>query len=234
MGKNCKAPEAFPGLPKEINDFFGKTVDLVAEEMIFEDYVRSESVNEFTSIFPKRNFDGAQVFRDVTGLNTQLFIAFLKDNNPSLNTQSLATQALMKGGGVKNPDWAIDRKVRGEFEFYEVKPNSQSGLQAGQTKVLALIALFGLNNLPYKPGTNYNPDDTGILWIETKGFIETEVSLHWFKSGPGLVVYEVCIDRRARNPLPAPVAKAVNEVGKLILIMGALSGAGGGVPVDRK
>jgi hypothetical protein len=115
MGKNCKAPEEFPGLPKEINDFFGKTVDLVAEEMIFEDYVRSESVNEFTSIFPKRNFDGVQVFRDVTGLNTQLFIAFLKDNNPSLDAQSLAIQALMKGGGVKNSDWTIDRKIKGRI-----------------------------------------------------------------------------------------------------------------------
>lgn len=231
MAKNCKAPEAIPGMPQDINDFFGKTVDLVAEDMIFEDYVRSESVNEFTSIFPKRNFDGTQVFRDVTGLNTQLFIAFLAANNPSLNTKSLGTQALLKGGGIKNPDWAIDRKARLEFEYYEVKPNSASGLQKGQEKILSLIALCGLNNLPYHPGTNYNPDETANLWIETKGFLETDVTLHWFKAQAGLIVYEVCVERKARNPLPAPVAKAVEDVARLVLILGALSGDGIPVPV---
>lgn len=231
MAKNCKAPEEFPGLPKDINDFFGHAVDFVAEEMAFEDYVRSESVNEFTSIFPKRNFDGTQVFRDATGLNTQLFISFLGANNPGLNTQSLATQALMKGGGIKNPDWAIDRKARVEFEYYEVKPNSKSGIKAGQDKILALIALCGLNSLPYHPGTNYTPDETTILWIENKGFIQTEVSLHWFRTQPGLIFYEVCVERRARNPLPAPVAKAVDETAKLLMIIGGLVAAGGGVPV---
>lgn len=120
--------------------------------MIFEDYVRTMSVNEFTSIFHERNFDGTQVFRDATGLNTQLFIAFLGANNPNLNTSNLATRALMKGGGIKNPDWVIDRKAKLEFEYYELKPNSTSGLKAGQEKILALIALCGINSLPYHPG----------------------------------------------------------------------------------
>jgi hypothetical protein len=231
MGKNCQAPEAFPGLPKEISDFFGRTIDVIAEDFIFEDYVVDERVNEHDSIFPHTNFDGTQVFRDITGLNTQLFISFLVANNPGLNQRSLGILSQMKGGGIKNPDWAIDRKVKAEFEYYEVKPNSRGGLRDGQKKILALTAFLGTWNLPYQAGTNYNPDQTRNLWIDKKGFIETEVTLHWFKVQAGLVVYEVCIDRRARNPLPAPVAKAVNEVGKLVVIIGGLAGAAGGAPV---
>jgi hypothetical protein len=42
---------------------------------------------------------------------------------------------------------------------------------------------------------------------------------------------KVCVERRARNPLPAPVAKAVDETAKLLMIIGGLIEAGGGVPV---
>jgi hypothetical protein len=49
------------------------------------------------------------------------------------------------------------------------------------------------DRLPYHPGTNYTPDETENLWIENKGFIQTEVSLHWFRTQPGLIFYEgVC------------------------------------------
>jgi hypothetical protein len=232
VGKVCKAPEDIPGMPKEISDFFGKSVDAVAEEMIFDDYCFRRAINEFGSIFPKRNFDGAQIFRDVTGLNTQLFIAYLKENNPAVDEVSLSKQALMAGGGIKNPDWMIHRTVRAEFEFYEVKPDSSSSKSKGRAKILALIALCGLNNLPYVPGLRYSPvDEEKNLWIETKGFIETEVTLRWSRIEPGLIAYQVCVQRRARNPLPKPVAKAVDETAKLLLIIIIVAGAAGGAPV---
>ena len=75
MGKDCKAPEEFPGLPQNAKDSLGESIDQFAESAIFDDYVGLENINELTSIFPKRDPDGTQVFRDLTGLNTQLFIA---------------------------------------------------------------------------------------------------------------------------------------------------------------
>jgi hypothetical protein len=183
----CGAPETFAGLPREIFDFFGKPVDELAEDLIFDDYVREERVNEFTSIFPKRNSDGTQLFRDVRGLNTQLFIAFLAQNNPGLDINLLATQALKKGAGIKNPDWAIDRKVRLEFEHYEVKPKSDTS--KGRAKILSLIAFCGFNHLPYGPGINYTPvNETHNLWVESSGFVETKVNLQWTRKEPGLIM----------------------------------------------
>jgi hypothetical protein len=234
MSKTCKAPEAIPGILQEVIDVFGDKIDVVAENMIFEDYVRTEAINEFTSIFPKRNFDGAQVFRDVTGLNTQLWIAYVVDNNsgnPKVKVPTFANLATMPDAGIKNPDWALDRKARNEFEFYEVKPNSNSGLSKGRDKIRSVSAFCGTFGLPYNAGIFYQPDEMQNLWFNRQGFIETEVTLHWFRREPGLILYEICIERRARNPLPSPVAKAVNETLNMLLIIGALSGDGIPIPV---
>src|SRR6266851_1788922 len=184
MAKTCQAPESIPGIPQEVIDTLNEPIDQFAENKIFEDYVRSVGVNEFTSIFPKRNIDGTQIFRDITGLNTQLFIAFLAENNPnSINVTDLSIQAGMKGAGIKNPDWMIHRAVKSEFEYYEVKPNSASGKREGDKKILFFLALCGLNNLPYKPGTQYFPvEREEPMWIENKGFIQTEVTLRWSRT----------------------------------------------------
>jgi hypothetical protein len=221
MSKDCKAPESIPGIPNDVLNTLGEPIDQFAENKIFEDYVRSVGVNEFTSIFPKRDHDGTQVLRDITGLNTQLFIAFLAENNPgSINIADLSIQASMKGAGIKNPDWMTHRAVKAEFEFYEVKPNSDSGKRKGDEKLLFFTALCGLNNLPYKPGVTYFPRDREEpMWVENKGFIQTQVSLRWSRSKGGLILYEVCIDHRLRNPEKVKVKNPVDAAAVLLMML---------------
>jgi hypothetical protein len=225
---NCKAPEAIPGLPKDIENTLSKKVEDLAEDVLFEDYCRSVGIDENSSVFPGRMFDGTQVFRDITGVNTQLFIAFLKENNPDLDEVLLAKQVRF---GIKNPDWMTHRPRFGQFEFYEVKPNSDSGRTKGRAKILSLIALCGTEGLPYRPGSVYNPKEPFNqfnLWIETKGFFETEVVLHWFLKEPGLLLYEVCIDQRLRNPVANTALSAVGAAAAAL--MGVIVGSEG-VPV---
>jgi hypothetical protein len=63
VGKDCKASEAIPGMPQDIQNTLGDVVEVIAEAKMFDHYCRNQSVNEFTTIFPKRGHDGTQLFR---------------------------------------------------------------------------------------------------------------------------------------------------------------------------
>jgi hypothetical protein len=220
MTKTCKAPESFSGIPQNAIDTLGQKIEDFAEDAIFHDYTFLIGINPTISTFPHRAADGAQFFRDATGLNTQLFIAFLAENNPNVNVQSLSIQALMKGGGIKNPDWMIDRKVARDFEFYEVKPNSKSGTREGNKKLLFFEPFFAHDKLPYRPGTKYNPQNNEeIIWIETKGFFETTVSLRWSRTVPGLIQYDVCVETRLRQPGEVKVKNPFDAVAVALLLI---------------
>ena len=218
MGKTCRPPEAIPGMPKEIENVMGEVIDALAEKKILDHYCRSQSFNQFTSIFPLRNFDGTQIFEDVRGLNTQLLIAFLKLNNPHVDEVALAKQATMTGGGIKNPDFWTHSPARATFEFYEIKPQ-------GIGKVIFLVALCNQNKLPYSPGIHYSPNQEEVLWIENKGFIQTEISLHWFRHSPGLLVYEICIQSKLRSPVAQKVVDAVEKAALFAMMLALIAAA---------
>lgn len=228
MGKTCKPPEEIPGMPKEVEDVMGDVIDALAEKKIFEHYCRNQGFNQFTSVFPQRNFDGTQLFEDVRGLNTMLLIAFLKANNPGVNEVSLATQATLAGGGIKNPDFWTHSPARPAMEFYEIKPNSAASRPKGIAKVAQLEIMCTLNNLPYIAGVNYGPDQEEVLWIENKGFIVTTISLHWQRIQPGLLVYEICKESRLRSPVPQKVADAVEQAAMLAMMIMLVIAAGVG------
>lgn len=226
MAKECKAPEAIPGMPKEVENVMGDVIDALAEKKILDHYCRNQGFNQFTSIFPNRNFDQTQIFEDVRGLNTMMLIAFLKLNNPAVNEVSLATQATMAGGGIKNPDFWTHSPARPAMEFYEIKPNSTSGVAKGTEKVAKLEIMCLDNKLPYIPGVNYSPDEDEVLWIENKGFIVTTISLHWVRKGPGLLVYEICKESRLRSPVPQKVVKAIEDAAMLALMLAMMAALG--------
>ncbi|MFB9268580.1 hypothetical protein ACFFWD_36595 [Bradyrhizobium erythrophlei] len=220
MGKTCKAPESIKGFPQDAIDQLGQKIEDFAEDTIFHDYTFFVGINPTISTFPSRASDGTQYFRDATGINTQLFIAFLATNNPNVNVQALSIQALMAGGGIKNPDWMIHRKVAQDFEFYEVKPKSSSGTREGNKKLLFFAPFFALNNLPYTPGIKYNPQDREeIMWIETKGFFETTITLRWSRTLPGLIQYDVCVETRLRQPGRVKVKNPFDAVTLALLLM---------------
>lgn len=225
MAKDCKPPEEIEGMPKEVEDVMGELIDVVAEKKIFEHYCRNQGFNQFTSVFPLTNFDGTQIFEDIRGLNTQLMIAFLANNNPSVNVQSMAIQATMAKAGLKNPDFWTHSPARAAFEFYEVKPNSNASRPKGLEKVTKLQIMCLDNKLPYHAGLNYNPNEDEILWVENKGIIQTTVSLHWFRFAPGLLVYEVCRESKSRVRVPDRVIKAVEEAAMLALMLALIAAA---------
>ena len=225
MGKDCKPPEDIDGMPKEVEDVMGDVIDSVAEKKIFEHYCRSESFNQFTSVFPLRNFDGTQIFEDIRGLNTQLMIAFLGANNPNVNVRSLATQATMAKAGLKNPDFWTHSPARPPFEFYEIKPNSNASRPKGLEKVMKLQIMCLDNKLPYLAGVNYSPNTEDVLWVENKGIIQTTVSLHWFRLAPGLIVYEICRESKSRVRVPDRVIKAVEDAAMLALMLALIAAA---------
>lgn len=228
MGTTCKPPEEIPGLPGEVETVMGDVVDALAEKKIFEHYCRDQGFNQLTSVFPQRNFDGTQIFEDVRGLNTMLLIAFLKLNNPNVNQASLATQATMAGGGIKNPDFWTHSPARPAMEFYEIKPNSAASRPKGLAKVAQLEIMCQLNNLPYEAGRNYGPNQEEVLWIENKGFIVTTISLHWMRAAPGLIVYEICKESRLRSAVPQKVVDAVERAAMLAMMLMLMLAAGAG------
>jgi hypothetical protein len=70
------------------------------------------------------------------------------------------------------------------------------------------------------PGLLYFPqNEEEVLWVETKGFVETEISLRWFRLDPGLIVYEVCIDTRMRKPQPEKAKSAVDAAAMLLMLL---------------
>jgi len=227
MGKTCSAPESVPGLPDRILNQMAEPIQVIAENRIFDQYARRRGTGAPSTIFPNRGGDGTQIFRDfesVAGgpLNTAEFIKFLKANNSQVDEVNLALQMSMAGGGIKNPDWITHRASKAEFEFYEVKPNSAKGKEKGRGKILFLIALFGSQRPPlqYIPGLLYFPqDEEEVLWVETKGFMETEITLRWFRLEPGLIVYEVCIDSKLREPAPQKAKNAVDAAAMLLMML---------------
>ncbi len=224
MAGKCQAPEDIPGIPKQIEDTMGQSVDVLAEDKIFDHYARRRGTGTPQTIHPRRGSDGTQIFRDFPSVaggpnNTKEFIKFLKSNNNQVDEINLALQMSLPGAGIKNPDWMTHRPSQSEFEFYEVKPNSTRGRAKGPEKILFLIAICGSQRppLPYVPGVLYFPDETETLWVETKGFAETEVSLHWFRKSPGLILYEVCIESRLRQPAPQKAKSAVDAAALLLM-----------------
>jgi hypothetical protein len=142
---------------------------------------------------------GTQDFFDFRVLgNIAKFIAFLKVNNPSVDVTALAAQFLLPDSGLKIPD-IMTHQPPDRFEFYEIKPNSTSGRAEGLKKVLALTAFCGLNKLPYVAGLRYNPDSFIPIFIQHVGFTDVEITLHFFKGGPGLILWEICSEAKEKT-----------------------------------
>lgn len=120
------------------------------------------------------------------------YVAFIVAHNPRLNNaRDIATLAIASLIGLNRPDILTDNGVR--REFYEIKPNSPTGLVAGAAKLLAIEAFMGIWSLPYVPGTVYIPATPMIkVAVVNVGPWPVEVFLRILRPAPGLIVYDVC------------------------------------------
>jgi hypothetical protein len=195
---NCK-PVSEVVLDNQVASAMGDTF----EGIIRADYCKSKGGCQFFPLLGEQDFaDNRKGLPTVT-----VFLAFLKANNDSLDLHSIGQPSAV-------PDLMTDSA--GRREFYEIKPNSQSGIAAGRLKIGTVTDFLASNNLIYLPGTLYKPDVTKIIYKESAGFIQYEVSVHWFALEDGLIVYEICTVARFKVPSLNP--KVVDAIEKALAL----------------
>lgn len=186
---------------------------LAVEPIIRADYSKHLGRRGF---FPTQEKDFADIHSGFS--NTTLYISFIKKHNPQLSTSqliSLSAQSLLK-----IPDLMTDDAPR-RTEFYEIKPNSVTGRQAGTNKISEIGALYDSFSLPYKPGRIYTPNVTIRLFEADFSVGHVTNDLHFTRIKDGLIVYELC---QNSPPNSAPIIEVLFEnimVAVIIAFIGA-------------
>jgi hypothetical protein len=129
-------------------------------------------------------------FDDLSPTN---YVNFLIRKNPHLAADRRALW-LVAATGLNRPD-IIDDNGLSSRQFYEIKPRSISGLEAGIAKLLVLQAFYDVYSIPYSYGTSYSPTNKKILsTIVNAGPWPVEISIRVSKIAPGLIAYDICVE----------------------------------------
>lgn len=237
MVKQCFTPFQ-AGLDLGLASLFGR----IAEWIVKKEYCLSKGgCSEFLTLPPT---PGTDFFDENAGTTRCRYLAaYLKSHNPALDEVFLAQtcEARKRGKhpGDDNeerfpvPD-IITHEPPGRMEFYEIKPNSQSGKSDGRDKLLAFQALvdFFKPNVPtmtYRAGTLFDPDRSILMWDGTWFGSPVKVFFHFRREGKGLIVYEVCAEISG-NLLAEVFVKALIKMAVLLVIL-MLAPVVGGIPV---
>jgi len=79
-------------------------------------------------------------------------------------------------------------------EFYEIKPNSPSGLADGFAKISMVKMVYGVVKLPYVAGSVWKPDEKILISKGAPLGVKLEVFFHFKWFAPGLIVYDICVE----------------------------------------
>jgi hypothetical protein len=148
-------------------------------------------------------------------------------------------------GDDENERFAIPDIITDEpgfrTEFYEVKPNSYQGREAGRKKIETFLSLLDFLKVTdpsigrIAKGVQYSPDRYLLIYQTFYlGIIPCEVRLHYFLREDALIVYEFCV--RVDGELLEALATAI-VVSALIVLCYLIFRGGlripttGGVPV---
>jgi Domain of unknown function (DUF4157) len=189
-------PEMAPGL------------GYVAEKFIEADFVRQMGVLPMLNAY----FDDA-----TAGSRDPNLISFLTIHNQNLPPATLKELSAYSG---KRPDIITHMPV--DKEYYEIKPNSPTGIAAGEAKLDEFSTYVALYGLPYRLGTKYSPSSEINIAKGTTGGIPIRFYLQVEKPSPGLIVYKLCIetDWRLISKVIASIAfismltKVLSDLGK--------------------
>jgi hypothetical protein len=118
--------------------------------------------------------------------------------------------------------------TRGRYEFYEIKPDSKTGLDDGEEKLRNIPKLYRRLGLPYQPGDFYpavNPKEVRLIQnrvfaqlvkalMKRLGLERVKVYLTVRRDQKGLLLYKTCIeietqDKRKQQALAKAVAKNI-------------------------
>jgi hypothetical protein len=169
--KGCVAPSEVPGVTVGDMSAFGA----IAEELVYADFCTRYSRA------------AAEVFRDAD--NPSAYLYFLATRNPQF-TQARQTDyyARLRGEGLMRiPDFVVH--TAGERAFYELKPDSASGLVAGTEKVGTLRAVYAYYGLPYVAGATFTPREHALARLGAA----LEFRLRTRRVAPGLLAYTICL-----------------------------------------
>jgi len=168
--ERCIAPSEVRGITTSEASIFGA----LAENLVYYDFV-----TKYGS-FPN------DMYVDKNDPATYLY--FLGKKNPHLSLFNYYTGLRSAEVSVRRPDLLIDSFSK--KEFYEIKPNSESGYYEGISKVGELSATYKFFSLPYIPGITYR----GGEMIVASFAGQLEVKFKALLRGPGLIVYQLCVN----------------------------------------
>jgi hypothetical protein len=123
-------------------------------------------------------------------------------------------------------------------EFYEVKPDSDGGRDAGHEKIRTFLSLvdFLKDTDPtvgdLKMGIKFSPDRRITIYSSSYlGIIPVEVQIHYFRPEPALIVYHICVT--APTKLLEALVKAIIITALIALAYLIFKGLpeGGGIEV---
>ena len=169
--QGCLAPSEIPGITSSEASVFGS----VAENIIQADFCRQYACMS------------GNVFMDSN--NPAAYLYFLASKNPHF-TQEKQIDYFERAWGqklAKVPDFLVH--MPGEQVFYEVKPDSTSGIGAGVDKLGKLLATYGYYSLPYTMGIRYRPNSHRVAFLGGRLTVELRVRM----AHQGLIVYKLCL-----------------------------------------
>jgi hypothetical protein len=121
-------------------------------------------------------------------------------------------------------------------EFYEVKPNSDTGLASGRLKIETFLSLVDFLKqqdptvVRLAKGTQFTPDRSITFYSRLYlGFIPVEVQLHYKRVEDALIVYQICVT--AQTEIAEALAKAVIVSALFVLAYLIFKGLLDGIPV---
>jgi hypothetical protein len=194
------APRCFP--PGEILDSgrsrqaFGEFVERIVQKDYCDTLAQQGLGTCALFIPPSLGGARSEFFDEAAGVSRcALLASYLKFHNGHVNEQTIVSQCQAtnpKPLRVKVPDIISHRFAR--TEFYEIKPNSPSGIQGGAEKIAWFSTLCNpmVANLPYTAGTQYKPNFTFVLSNGNALGGGFQVGVHVFWALPGLILYELC------------------------------------------
>ncbi|MGW0778337.1 peptidoglycan-binding domain-containing protein [Streptomyces sp. NPDC002835] len=224
-------------------------VGLVVEWVVRQDYCFSKGgCNPY-----QRGGTGTDFFDEASDTTRCRFLAsFLATRNPTLDEGFISHSCEVRkkpvdSGDDENERFAVPDIITHEpgvrMEFYEIKPNSDSGRAAGREKIETFLSLMDFisvndpNFTRYEKGKIFDPDRTITFYQRNYlGIIPCKASLHYKRAtepeiAQGLIVYEICVE--VDGELLETLAKAI-IVSAVIAALAALAAIavvifGGGV-----
>jgi peptidoglycan hydrolase-like protein with peptidoglycan-binding domain len=136
----------------------------------------------------KKQFLSGDLFLDTVKSPQKAYHDFLKRNHPN------APSFILKVSRGVRPDIASHRED--PPTFYELKPDSPSGLAKGIAKVRVLTFGYRLAfSNPYVPGTGFTPTSPIVLGplFGPQGE-NMRLTLNFRRCAPGLILYWFCVD----------------------------------------